>query len=608
MKQIYLKLFFSLLFALIMLLSKTVIAADHPPVYFKNIKGQLAKAYRLYQIQEYEKSERILQKYRRASGILPMDVFASKLLLARIYLEMKEYGSCIALYQSIAEDKKFPLPAKDVSDYIDLLRRTGAITEAIEIADRYSRLMSGDVRFNHQLHSLKTYYQYKGMRGNNDKLYADTVNVGMPGSYIYGFQLYKDGFLFLANKLDITNRKSLYVNSKLYQFTEEEGIKPFKGMRNILQHGPVSFYNNDSAIVFTDNQYKNTGFGYRPYQQRNNLQLYTSHIKKGGRWSKPVRITRSFIKQAHRYSFMHPSVIKTDSVMRVYFASDMPGGYGGADLYFADYQYKKKKWNSPVNLGRAINTNGDELYPEVRQDTLLFSSNGLLGYGGQDLFMASLTEAGKAPFHFPYPINTQFDDISMTNDNANGMLYFSSNRTTEPELISLEQVFKLKPDMPLTALGSSIPEHIDKQPVRPSDSSNEIFDLIVPPVSKRYKTICFPFNLYALNDGEAKHLDGLYQEWTNDKRDMICIEGHTDQTGTETYNVKLSELRAMAIRKYLLKKGVPDHQLRTSWYGSVRPVAAVKFDDGKLNKAEAERVNALNRRTDAFICKFNAND
>lgn len=602
MKKNYLKLLFTIILTLTVLLSHTA-RADSQPAYFKNIKGQLARAYRYYKLQEYEKSEQLIRQYWRSRKISPIELYASRLLLARVYIEMKEYGRSLTLYNIIAADKKFLLPPTDICDYIDLLRRTGAFTDAIEIADKYKGVMSRDTRFGNQFISLKSYYQYKGVKANQGKQFADTVNVGMPGSYIYGFQLYKDGFLFLANKLDIGNRKSLYINSRLYQFTEKEGIKPFKNMQNILQHGPVSFYDHDDKIIFTDNQYRNSHFGYRPYQQQNNLQLYSSKIKKGKKWSRPVRISRSFVKQAHKYSFLHPSVIETETGLRLYFASDMPGGYGGTDLYFVDYTCKKKKWGRPINLGNAVNTNGDELYPEVRQDTLTFSSNGLLGYGGQDLFMTSLKELEKKPFHFPYPVNTQFDDISLTSDNVNGMLYFSSNRTTEPQLISLEQVFKLRQDYLLT-----IHTEEDQQPVKTKDASNEVYDVIAPAVTRRYKTIFFAFNRHLLNDGEIGQLDALYTEWTNDKRDMICIEGHTDQTGMETYNFKLSELRALAIKKYLLKKGIPEHQLRSSWYGSHRPVVNVKSIEENPSEAEIERVNALNRRTDAFICKLSLND
>lgn len=125
----------------------------------------------------------------------------------------------------------------------------------------------------------------------------------------------------------------------------------------------------------------------------------------------------------------HPALTPDDKHM--IFASDMPGGYGGKDLWYISYDKKSKSWSRAKNLGEKINTNGDEMFPYVHMDgSLFFASNGHAGLGGLDIFkaesIADLTwdnvEAMK------YPINSSSDDFGIVYEKGKDQGFFTSNR------------------------------------------------------------------------------------------------------------------------------------------------------------------------------------
>ena len=126
------------------------------------------------------------------------------------------------------------------------------------------------------------------------------------------------------------------------------------------------------------------------------------------------------------YSVAHPSISSDNKYL--FFTSNMPGGFGGKDLYMCT-RVDSLTWSKPVNLGPDINTAGDEMFPSIRKDgTLFFSSNGLPGFGGLDIYTAKMVEdRWLLDRNEGLNINSNKDDfgISFVNDSTG---YFSSNR------------------------------------------------------------------------------------------------------------------------------------------------------------------------------------
>jgi len=125
-------------------------------------------------------------------------------------------------------------------------------------------------------------------------------------------------------------------------------------------------------------------------------------------------------------SMGHPAISRDE--MLLVFSSDLPGGFGGKDLYYSKYNKREKSWGEPVNLGPSINTKGDDIFPTLMDNgDLYFSSDGYIGMGGVDIFKATKTAAftWENPENLQYPINSPKDDFGITfegNDNKRGML------------------------------------------------------------------------------------------------------------------------------------------------------------------------------------------
>ncbi len=144
--------------------------------------------------------------------------------------------------------------------------------------------------------------------------------------------------------------------------------------------------------------------------------------RQGKRWTKPVTVLKDVSSNTGQ-----PWLSKDELV--IYFASDRKGGFGGKDIWMATRTGKNKPFGSAVNLGKNINTTGDELFPNLIYDSLLFfSSNGHPGYGGLDLFKSTKHDTTwSSPQNLLSPLNAIGDDFSIIFQNDNEG-YFSSNR------------------------------------------------------------------------------------------------------------------------------------------------------------------------------------
>jgi outer membrane protein OmpA-like peptidoglycan-associated protein len=153
-----------------------------------------------------------------------------------------------------------------------------------------------------------------------------------------------------------------------------------------------------------------------------NLKLYILKKDSLGRLSKP----ESFPYNSDNYSLGHATVTKDGTKM--YFVSDMPGGWGQTDLYVSNFE--NGAWQQPENLGQAINTEGREMFPYVHEDgTLFFSTDGRAGLGGLDLyFTVPSMDAYFEPQSLGYPMNSNFDDFGFALNDDLQTGYFSSNR------------------------------------------------------------------------------------------------------------------------------------------------------------------------------------
>lgn len=201
-------------------------------------------------------------------------------------------------------------------------------------------------------------------------------------------------------------------------------LKQLRGsVRTKFHESYLSYDVKNNLVYFTRNNYLGkAGFDDDKGMR---LKIYKARVK----GDKFVDVEELPFNSAS-YSCGHPTVSSDGS--KLYFVSDMPGGYGGSDIYSVDI-YPNGEYGEPKNLGEKVNTSNNEVTPfyHSKDNVLFFSSDGHMGLGGYDVFVAKLSKEGevKGIENLGSPINSSSDDISFINNEDQSMGYISSNRS-----------------------------------------------------------------------------------------------------------------------------------------------------------------------------------
>lgn len=354
------------------------------------------------------------------------------------------------------------------------------------------------------------------------------------------------------------------------------------------------------------------------------VEIYTSQ-RSDAQWSAPVKfeITADTLS-----SYAHPAVSPDGTYL--YFSSDMPGGSGGYDLWRINL---RERQGSLENLGEFINTPGDEKFPYVRTDSLLyFASDGREGYGGLDIYRAERTKSGGWKVeNMGQPINSAADDFGITfADGERG--FFSSNRgdgrgydhiysfelpdlqiwitgyvldkdeepvpnavirivgndgSNQREVARDDGTFKfpLKRGVSYVMLAGA-KGYLNQKQQFTSDTAEEdaeyFVDFILASINKPVvvDNIFYDFDKASLRPESKAALDEMAQIMRDNPNITIEMASHTDRWGTDEYNIELSGRRAASVIEYLKSVGIADDRLQSMGYGKSRPKTITK----KLNR------------------------
>jgi hypothetical protein len=292
--------------------------------------------------------------------------------------------------------------------------------------------------------------------------------------------------------------------------SEQQKPKRIKSTVNSRYHeGPICFNSDETAVYFTRNNLS-SGKMRRDVKGIQNLTLLIAGLDKDGNW---INI-RSLNINSKDYSVGHPSISKDGKTL--YFASDMPGGFGGADLYKASI-LEDGNLGTPINLGKTINTEGQEMFPWIAPNGhLFFASNGLMGLGGLDNFVAELDENGNVTNyqHCGTDINSSMDDFGVTfmPDGKTG--YFSSNRS---EGLGGDDIYSfnlIKPFIFKLVLSGQVAD-TDNKAILPGtmiqllDENDKVIGSVTADEKGRYS-----FNVDPGKDYKLKFSDPLYDNLT----------------------------------------------------------------------------------------------
>jgi len=384
---------------------------------FAQSTGKIKKGGKYYEGYSYTKA---IEKYESLSE---KDT-ETKRKLAESYLKIGDTDKSESYYTEVvaAADKT----KEDIYAYASVLSMNGKHAESEKWMKQYADLEKNDTRgqqYKNRPGLYKTLQQDKG-RFTVTNLDVNSKEQDFGPSY------YKNQLVFASSRHGVPLIKrtwnwnglsylDLYV-SKINDDNQLDSPDQFNKKVNAKYHeGPVSFNDSATYMVFTRNNYQG-----KSEEGIVKLQLFESTLE-NGKWSKAKPLPYN----SDEYSVGHASL--TPDGKTIYFASDMPGGVGGVDLYTAT-KNADGTWSQAKNLGTKVNTEGNEMFPFIHpeQEMLFFASNGHIGLGGLDVFITQVKKDntyGKVE-NVGTPVNSTKDDFSLILDKEKQSGYFASNR------------------------------------------------------------------------------------------------------------------------------------------------------------------------------------
>lgn len=308
--------------------------------------------------------------------------------------------------------------SEDLFNYILVLKNNNRYNLAEDIYDLAAKEVPNDYRLN-QFQNNKNYVNEIF---DAPKLYSIEKVLFNSPSEDFSPTYYEDQLVFLSSLKYGPTKKSQLNFYHISLVAEDVKVKKFgKKLGTSFHEGPMSFSAEEDEVYFTRTSSGGKGLA-RASVERAEFMIFRADKSKK-KWTKPESVSFN----VSGYSVGHPSITADGKIL--FFISNMPGGYGGMDLYKVVRSNIDSEWSKPINLGKKINTEGDELYPFVHANgNLYFASNGHLGLGGLDVFTSNYSNENNDVFHLGYGVNTDQDDFGfiLNEDKTSG--YFSSNR------------------------------------------------------------------------------------------------------------------------------------------------------------------------------------
>ena len=392
-----------------------------------------------------------------------------------------------------------------------------------------------------------------------------------------------------------------------------------------FHEGLVSFAPDSKTMYFSRESYFERDFQKDSLSKTRFSQLYLFKATKLGEdWD----TIESLAINSENYSVKNPSVSSDGNTL--YFASNMPGGFGDFDIYKATIN-ADGTLGDPENMGQKVNTEGQEMFPYISStNTLYFSSNGHLGLGGLDVFYTKEIDGKLAPIrNVGIPVNSNGDDFAFTIDEESEEGFVSSNRDGGKGSDDVYAIKKLEPlcDVLITATvlddktrepisGASVSlydsegnkvitkntnaeglaefiveceedselevtmNEFDSKKVTVKGTNEEEFavQISLDPIEKlivadriELAPIYFDFDKSNITAQAAFELDKLVQIMTKYPELVINATSHTDSRGPEAYNARLSDNRAKTTVQYVISKGIAEARISGMGKGESEP-------------------------------------
>jgi len=400
-------------------------------------------------------------------------------------------------------------------------------------------------------------------------------------------------------------------------------------LNSFFNDGAVCFNSEGNTMYFTSSR--------KILKANQGTKIYSVQ-KNGDKWAMPKLLNIA----ADSISVGHPSLSSDGQTM--YFVSDMIGGLGGNDIWKVNKT--DKAWSKPINLGKAINTKGNEVFPFIRENgDLYFSSDSHNGIGGLDIYKAYKNDMGNWTVeNMKMPINSYADDfaISFIPQHEKGLFCSSRNKNNDdifrfefriPKYIYVGTIKDEDNDKPLgnvhlkliSSNGKKISTSTnDKGEFRIDIKENTEYivlatkenylngkdkintlglkegkqiksNLNLKPISKPIElpNILYDFGKWELRNESKKSLDLLVETLNDNPRITIELMSHTDYIGKENKNKEISQKRAQSVVDYLIEKNINSDRLTAVGKGESDPkLVSVKMASMYKFLAEGDILDA----------------
>jgi outer membrane protein OmpA-like peptidoglycan-associated protein/tetratricopeptide (TPR) repeat protein len=392
-------------------------------------RSKMRKANNFLETQRYDRAiemyENILEK---------KDVAEAKINLAEAYRQVKNYERAEYWYSSVVKLAE----SEPIHKYYYglMLQRNGQCERAIDWYRKYLEEKPSDRRAKQLLNACD--YQKELMTKNKDIYDVQELSINSIYNDL-GPAYYYNGIVFASERTKGANQGRKSSNTYSYLDLYYTEVRHFEGetcgtfnygipvkfssrLNSRLHEAIVTFNEDESEIFYTQNTVRKSS-GKGEDLDIFNLKIMHSKSLGDGRWQNVQPLPFN----SYDYSVAHPSL--TPDGKFLFFSSNMSGGYGGYDIYVAERI--GERWGPPLNLGPEVNSSGDEEFPYFEKGgRLYFSSDGLVGLGGKDIFYAEQLENGKwgKVQNMGFPINSYYDDFGIIFSNDGFCGYFTSDR------------------------------------------------------------------------------------------------------------------------------------------------------------------------------------
>ena len=567
--------------------------------------------------------------------------------LANSYYYINDTKKAETYYKRVVKRKD--VDAETVYNYAQSLKANGKFSEHNTYMKQFAQMKPNDSR---AIAFMKDPDYLPQIVDENAQKYAATNLDGLNSKYSdFGGYVMGNDFYFTSARN--TSRKTYKWNEEpfldIYQAQmvggNVTGASLLKGDVNTKYHeSTVAITADGKRMYFDRNDYYN-GKYKKDDEGINQLNIYYAE-NVNGEWKdiKPVPFND------HQFSNSHPA-LSPDGKM-LYFTSDRPGGQGQADIYRVAIN-ADGSFGTPENLGSNINTEGKEGFPFVDANgTLYFSSDAHLGMGGLDVFAAAAegNSFGK-PENLGLGVNSSADDFAYYFDPATEEGYVSSNRQGGKGSDDIYKIHKLQSCELLVqvvdaetgqALAGARVDLFDSrenklksqttnasgqgtlsvacnqahvvqafmqgyesnaETVAAQRSGSKNLRLALRPIEQivegemvKLNPILFDFDKHNIKPQAAFELDKLVELMKKNPDMVVRVEGHTDNRGSDAYNMDLSERRARSTVQYVISKGISEDRISGKGFGESRPAV-----DCGSNCTEAQ--HQQNRRSEFIIVK-----